>query len=100
VDLWPFYHTWHLWDPWDHGYKIKVFWGRMELDVAVRLHTTNKKVVTDEVNCQDVSQSVQRGDKSCTTHQTLWSGLERMSFVQGPVEVSCSGWEKGVRRTS
>ena len=50
-----------------------------------------------KVNCQDMSQSAQGGDKSRRTCQTLQSVLERMSFVQGPIEVSRSGQEKGVK---
>ena len=50
-----------------------------------------------KVNCQDMSQSVQGGDKSHQTCQTLQSVLKRMSFVQGPIEVSCSGQERGVK---
>ena len=49
------------------------------------------------VNCQDVSQSAQGGDKSRRTCQILWSILELMSFGQGPVEVSCSRQERGVK---
>ena len=60
----------------------------------------SREVKDKDMNCQDISQSAQHRDKSHTTHQTLWSRLEHMSFVQGPVEVSCSGWEKGVKRTS
>ena len=44
-----------------------------------------------KVNCQDVSQSAQGGDKSRQTYQSLQSILEHMFFVQGPVEVSRSG---------
>ena len=64
--------------------------------VAVILHATTKQ---DEgkVNCQDVSQSAQGRDKSCRTCQTLQSVLKRMSSVQGPIEVSCSGQERGVK---
>ena len=58
--------------------------------VAVRLHATTKQD-KDEMNCQDVSQSAQGGDKSRWTYQSLQSVLELMSFVQGPVEVSRSG---------
>ena len=58
--------------------------------VAVILRATTKQ---DEgkVNCQDVSQSVQGGDKSRQTYQSLRSVLELMSLVQGPVEESRSG---------
>ena len=49
------------------------------------------KQVKVEVNCQDMSQSAQGGDKSRRTYQSLWSVLKCMSFVQGPVEVSHSG---------
>ena len=49
------------------------------------------------VNCQDMSQSAQGGDKSQQTCQTLQSVLKCMSFVQGPVEESCSGQERGVK---
>ena len=49
------------------------------------------------MNCQDMSQSAQGRDKSCRTYQTLRSVLERMSFVQGPIEMSCSGQERGVK---
>ena len=55
------------------------------------------KQVKIKVKCQDVSQSVQGGDKSRQTYQSLWSVLKRMSFVQGPVEVSHSGKERGVK---
>ena len=51
----------------------------------------------DEVNCQDVSQSAQGRDKSCRTCHLLQSVLELMSFVQGPVEVSCGRQERGVK---
>ena len=44
-----------------------------------------------KVNCQDMSQLAQGGDKSRQTCQSLQSVLELMSFVQGPVEVSRSG---------
>ena len=58
--------------------------------VAVILRAMTKQ---DEgkVNCQDVSQSAQGGDKSRRTYQSLQSVLELMSFVQGPVEESRSG---------
>ena len=49
------------------------------------------------VNCQDVSQSAQGGDKSRQTCQLLRSILELMSFVQGPIEVSRSRQERGVK---
>ena len=58
--------------------------------VAVILRTTTKQD-KDEVNCQDVSQSAQGGDKSCQTYQSLRSILKLMPFVQGPVEESRSG---------
>ena len=51
----------------------------------------------DEVNCQDVSQSVQGGDKSRQTCQLLRSILELTSFVQGPIEVSHNRQERGVK---
>ena len=66
-------------------------------NVAVILHATTKQG-EDKVNCQDVSQSAQGRDKSHRTCQTLWSVLECMSFTQGPVEVSCSGQERGVKK--
>ena len=50
-----------------------------------------------KVNCQDVSQSGQGRDKLCRTYQLLWSVLELVSFVQGPIEVSCSRQERGVK---
>ena len=49
------------------------------------------------MNCQDMSQSVQGGDKSRQTCQLLQSVLELMSFVQGPIEVSHSRQERGVK---
>ena len=55
------------------------------------------KQVKVKVNCQDMSQSVQGGDKSRRTCQLLQSVLELMSFVQGPIEVSRSGQERGVK---
>ena len=64
--------------------------------VAVILCATTKQGKS-WVNCQDVSQSVQGGDKSCRTCQILRSVLELMSFVQGPVEVSRSRQERGVK---
>ena len=68
----------------------------MGIFVAVILRATTKQD-KDEVNCQDVSQSAQGGDKSCRTCQTLQSILEHMSFIQGPIEMSCSGQERGVK---
>ena len=58
--------------------------------VAVILRATTKQG-KNWVNCQDVSQSAQGGDKSRRTYQSLWSVLELMSFVQGPIEESRSG---------
>ena len=64
--------------------------------VAVILHATTKQGKV-KVNCQEVSQSAQGGDKSCQTCQLLWSILEHMSFMQGPMEVSHSRQERGVK---
>ena len=64
--------------------------------VAVLLRATTKQGKR-WVNCQDVSQSAQGGDKSRRTCQTLQSILECMSFVQGPIEMSHSGQERGVK---
>ena len=64
--------------------------------VAVILRATTKQGKR-WVNCQDMSQSAQGGDKSHQTCQTLQSVLKHMSFVQGPVEESCSGQERGVK---
>ena len=68
---------------------------RHAVTVAEILHAMTKQDES-KVNCQEVSQSAQGRDKSCQTCQTLRSVLKRMSFVQGPVEVSCSGQERGV----
>ena len=57
---------------------------------SITLHYSLSKMKV-KVNCQDVSQSVQGRDKSRRTYQSLWSILERMSFVQGLVEMSHSG---------
>ena len=54
--------------------------------VAVLLRTMTKQDKSG-VNCQDVSQSVQGGDKSRWTCQLLQSVLELVSFVQGPIGV-------------
>ena len=64
--------------------------------VAVILRATTKQGER-WVNCQDVSQSVQGGDKSRQTCQAVQSILQHMSFVQGPVEVSRTGQEMGVK---
>ena len=64
--------------------------------VAVILCATTKQG-EGKVNCQDVSQSAQGGDKSRRTCQLLWSVLELMSFVQEPIEVSRSRQERGVK---
>ena len=66
------------------------------MSVAVILRTTTKQE-KGWVNCQDVSQSAEGGDKSHRTCQLLWSVLELMSFVQGPVEVSRNRQERGVK---
>ena len=58
--------------------------------VAVILRAMTKQDKS-QVNCQYMSQSVQGGDKSHQTYQSLRSILELVSFVQGPVEVSHSG---------
>ena len=42
----------------------------------VRLHATIEEKVKSEVNCQDMLQSAQRGDKSCTTYQSLQRVLQ------------------------
>ena len=70
---------------------------KLRVPVAVILRATTKQ---DEgkVNCQDVSQSAQGGDKSRRTCQLLWSVLECVSFIQGPIEVSHSRQERGVGR--
>ena len=64
--------------------------------VAVILCATTKQGKS-WVNCQDVSQSAQGGDKSRRTCQILQSVLELMSFVQGPVEVSRSRQKRGFK---
>ena len=68
---------------------------RKYMTVAVILCAMTKQDES-KVNCQDVSQSAQGRDKSHRTCQTLQGVLKCMSFVQGPVEVSCSGQERGV----
>ena len=68
----------------------------MKTGVAVILRATTKQGKS-WVNCQDVSQSAQGRDKSCQACQILRSVLERISFVQGPVEVSRSRQERGVK---
>ena len=65
--------------------------GKMLETVAVILCATTKQGKSFKVNCQDMSQSAQGGDKSRRTYQSLWSVLKCMSFVQGPVEMSHSG---------
>ena len=70
---------------------------KLRVPVAVILCTTTKQG-EGKVNCQDVSQSAQGGDKSRRTCQLLWSVLECVSFIQGPIEVSHSRQERGVGR--
>ena len=68
--------------------KVSMFHDLTHVVVLLRAMTKQGK---KWVNCQDVSQSAQGRDKSCRTYQSLWSVLERMSFVQGPIEMSHSG---------
>ena len=63
---------------------------RTHPNVAVILRATTKQGKS-WVNCQDVSQLAQGRDKSRQTYQSLWSIVELMSFVQGPIEESRSG---------
>ena len=63
---------------------------KLRVPVAVILCAMTKQG-EGKVNCQDVSQSAQGGDKSRRTYLSLWSVLKLMSFVQVPVEVSHSG---------
>ena len=44
--------------------------------MVVRLRATIEEKVKLKVNCQDVLQSVQHGDESCTTYQSLQSILQ------------------------
>ena len=84
---------------WSLGCGLLQFLKRIVLSLLYHLCSSNTlrydlNKIRDEVNCQDVSQSAQGRDKSHQTCQTLRSVLKCMSFVQGPVEVSCSGQEK------
>ena len=40
------------------------------------------------MNCQDMSQSAQCGDKSCTTYQSLWRVLQAYA--------PCAGAKRGI----
>ena len=71
-------------------------WLKNRRIVAVILRATTKQGKR-VVNCQDVSQSAKGGDKSRWTCQAVQSVLKRVSFVQGPVEVSHTEQERGVK---
>ena len=76
---------------WDGTLGGETYFGTEFNGIVAVLLCAMTKQDKDKGNCQDISQSVQGGDKSRQTYQSLQSVLRCMSFVQGPIEMSHSG---------